>query len=222
MLGCRGRWTHLGWPSIGCLGYICWRVVVEAKRFHEFIRGKFWIDLAHPCIPVSHRGQLVTPPLPCALCYLFRTNPRPRKHNNVGPASKMSVGDTRLNNTHAVVLGHLQQIHQAELVSTKAKLHHVSHALKSITELCQSDGITFTRCDGCRATHFADDLFRCEDCHMRSCYACNSDALAGGEVTVTGDRIYDDRAELCRDCREMRSLDEEEEEGSSEGEQPQG
>ena len=156
---------------------------------------------------------LVTLTLKCALCYLFRTNPRPRKHNDIGHSSKMSVGDTRLNNTHAVVLGHLQQIHQAELASTKAKLHHVSHALKSITELCQSDGITFTRCDGCRATHFADDVSHCEECHMRSCYACNNDSLTGGEVTVTGDRIYSDRAELCRDCREIPSLDDDEEEG---------
>lgn len=111
--------------------------------------------------------------------------------------NEMSVSDTRLSNTHAIVLGHLQQAHRAELESTKAELERANGIIASIVEFCHSNGIALSCCDQCNSINFIDDLPRCEECLVSACYECNDDLM----ITVHGG------AELCRSCKEMTLLD---------------
>ena len=87
-------------------------------------------------------------------------------------------------NSSLEILHRLNEAHDADLEALRVEVRRMRTAFEDLVNLCELDDVEIRCCQSCRRLGSAQDAYRCEDCLVAMCEACNDRA---GLIGVDGD-----------------------------------
>lgn len=90
------------------------------------------------------------------------------------------------------ILHRLNEAHDADLEALRVEARRLRTAVEDLVHICEIDDVEVRCCQSCRRLGSAQDAYRCKDCLVAMCEACNGRA---GLIGVDGDG-----AERCLEC----------------------